>query len=372
MKPRSSRLVRNPNLIAYWKEGSFVVEDFARRRQITAAPFVVLLLAAFDEPRTIREVAGDFPQFEGPSVAKEARSLARIAFLVKVKGRRRPRSLFGVWRDSFPAIYFQSVTRDVLYVTAPAEKRRYVESMLSRSPQPPLHKDYRGRKEISLSRNSRGPRIPLTDVLSWRRTVRDFGRAKIRLDDFSAVIRGTWGQTAWLDAGPLGRLIGRTSPSAGARHPIECYVLAWRVEGLPEGVFHYSVRKDCLECLRLGDFRSEAVRMASGQRWIRGAAFLCVMTAVADRVFWKYRLADAYRLFFLDAGHLAQTFSLLATERQLGPFTTAAMQESRIERVLGIDGIEEFPVYLCGAGAPLRRGSSPLMASDPISSSRGR
>ena len=90
--------------------------------------------------------------------------------------------------------------------------------------------------------------------------------------------------------------------------------------------------------------------MAGGQAWVRGAAFLCVMTAVADRVFWKYASADAYRLFLLDAGHLAQTFVLLATASGLGAFTTAALSEKRIERALDLDGVGEFPVYLCGAG----------------------
>ena len=76
------------------------------------------------------------------------------------------------------------------------------------------------------------------------------------------------------------------------------------------------------------------------------------MTAVFSRTLWKYRLENAYRSLWLDAGHLAQTFSLLATSRGLGPFTTAAMQDSRIEKLIGLDGIAEFPVYLCGAGVP--------------------
>ena len=76
------------------------------------------------------------------------------------------------------------------------------------------------------------------------------------------------------------------------------------------------------------------------------------MTAVPQRLFWKYPSAGAYRLLFLDAGHLAQTFCLLATALGLGPFTTAAIRHSRIEKLLGLDGIGEFPIYVCGAGVP--------------------
>ena len=181
----------------------------------------------------------------------------------------------------------------------------------------------------------------------------------VPLADFAAIIRGTWGRTGWLDAGALGRLALKTSPSAGALHPIECYVIAWNVRGLPAGLYHYDVAADELRRLKSGDLRAAAVEAASGQQWVGRAALLCVMTAAFERTLWKYQIETAYRLLWLDAGHLAQTFCLLATSRGLGPFTTAAIQDSYIEKLIGLDGIKEFPVYLCGAGVPAKRLRSP-------------
>lgn len=158
-----------------------------------------------------------------------------------------------------------------------------------------------------------------------------------------------------VDTDLLGRMALKTSPSAGALHPVEAYVLAWNVRDLAPGVYHYDVRGDELRRLRRGSFRKAAVEAASGQDWIGGAAFLCVMTAVFPRVLWKYQLEDSYRTLFLDAGHLGQTFCLVATSLGLGPFTTAAIQDTKIEKLLRIDGIDEFPVYLCGAGIPSKR-----------------
>ena len=367
---RPTRLVRNRNLVAYWRDGEFVVEDFERRRQITAAPLVALLLGAFEKPRSIPQVTRELARFEPRSVGKEIRVLFRLGFLVDARNRKKGRDLFRVWQDSFPAIYYQSTSRDAVYVTELPQKLDLVQSMLTESPQPATHKVYARSKQVALPNTGRNPTAPFGRVLAERRTVRHFAPKKVSLADFAAVIRGTWGQTGWIDAGPLGRLPVKTSPSAGSRHPIECYVLCWRVQDLASGLYHYRVQGDRLELLRAGDFRYEAVRMASGQDWIRDAAFLCVMTAVTGRVFWKYRLADAYRLFFLDAGHLAQTFSLLATALRLGPFTTAALQESRIERFCGLDGIEEFPVYLCGAGTLSERAPNPISELEPISNSR--
>jgi SagB-type dehydrogenase family enzyme len=190
-------------------------------------------------------------------------------------------------------------------------------------------------------------------VLQDRRTVRFFSRAPVSFEDFSAVIGGTWGRTGWQHDPVVGRLLTKTSPSSGSLHSIECYVLAWNVRGLGPGLYHYDVASDALRRLRSGDFRRHAVQAASGQRWIRGAAFLCVMAPLFTRNLWKYQWDRAYRSIWLDAGHLAQTFSLLAIARGLGPFTTAATQESYIERLIGLDGVREFPIYLCGAGVPL-------------------
>jgi SagB-type dehydrogenase family enzyme len=197
--------------------------------------------------------------------------------------------------------------------------------------------------------------LALGRILNRRRTVRDFARAPIPLEDLAFLLRTTFGVTRMVDTDLLGRMALKTSPSAGALHPVEAYVLAWNVRGLAPGVYHSAVRGDELRSLRRGSFRKAAVEAASGQDWIGGAAFLCVMTAVFPRVLWKYQLEDSYRTLFLDAGHLGQTFCLVATSLGLGPFTTAAIQDTKIEKLLRIDGIDEFPVYLCGAGIPSKR-----------------
>ncbi len=345
------RLVRSPNVVAYWRGRRFCLEEFVRRRRITAVPLIVELLAEFDEPRSSRSVARAFLTYTPASVDREIRRLATLGFLVPASDRAARRDVAAEWKGSFPAAHFHFAARDVSYVTDPGKLTRHFRRRLAEEPQPPLYKTYPGRPRVPLPDHaSAEDGVSLKSALERRRTVREFSRRLVPFRDFASVIRWTWGQTGWLDGGMLGKLMARTSPSAGARHPIECYVLAWGVEGLPAGLYHYSVRESCLERLRRGDLREEAVRLAAGQSWIRRAAFLCVMTAVAGRLFWKYRSDDSYRLFFLDAGHLAQTFAVLATARRLGAFTTASMKESRIEKLLGLDGVREFPVYLCGAG----------------------
>jgi SagB-type dehydrogenase family enzyme len=352
---RDRLFLRSPNLIAYWRNGHFVIEEFVRRRRIRAAPLVVQALDVFSVAQPANAAAERFPGFTASSVRREIGRLVRWGFL-------RPASANGAcdvsaaWRGSFAAAHFHFAVRDLTYLREAEAQARYVRARFDSGPPPPVYRPRRGSVCVPLP-TSAPVETTLHAALHGRRTTRQFSRRAVPFATFSRIVQGTWGQTGWLDGGLFGRLLAKTSPSAGARHPIECYVLAWRVAGLAPGLYHFDVQTASLERLRRGDFRQVAVALAAGQPWIRDAAFLCVMTAVSDRVFWKYASSDGYRLFLLDAGHLGQTFSLLATASGLGPFTTAALSERRIERLLGLDGIGEFPVYLCGAGVPPAPGS---------------
>jgi SagB-type dehydrogenase family enzyme len=273
---------------------------------------------------------------------------------------RHRRSRIKAWKENLASAYYHVASRDIPFVTSSAAIDRFLRRRLEAERQPARFKRYPARARRRLPREASPETAPRLDrVLRARRTVRQFRREPVESEDLAAVVRGTWGRTGWIDGGALGRLPSKTSPSAGALHPIECYVMAWNVRSLPAGLYHYDVPANELRRLRSGDFRTEAVKAASGQAWVARAAFLCVMTAVFERTLWKYQFESAYRVVWLDAGHLAQTFCLLATSRGLGPFTTAAIQDSYIEKLIGLDGIKEFPVYLCGAGVPRKRHSAP-------------
>jgi SagB-type dehydrogenase family enzyme len=74
------------------------------------------------------------------------------------------------------------------------------------------------------------------------------------------------------------------------------------------------------------------------------------MTAVFPRTQWKYESPRAYRVVLAEAGHLCQTFCLVATWLGLAPFCTMALADSRIEKDLGIDGVTESVLYAAGVG----------------------
>ncbi len=189
-------------------------------------------------------------------------------------------------------------------------------------------------------------------VLMERKTHRRFSKEKLPLETVSQLLRLVWGVTGYIYSRRFGKLLHKTSPSAGARHPGEVYLVALRVKGLRRGLYHYHPARHCLKIIGTNVTRSKAWLYCARQHFVRNAAALFLMTGVFRRTMWKYHLARAYRVVLLDAGHLCQTFCLVATWLDLAPFCTAALKDTLIEQDLGIDGIRESVLYVAGVGLP--------------------
>src|SRR4029077_20513059 len=166
------------------------------------------------------------------------------------------------------------------------------------------------------------------------------------LETVSKLLSLVWGVTDYLHSPMFGKLARKTSPSGGARHPGEVYLMALRVKGLRAGLYHYHPAHHCLETINTNATRNKAWLYCAHQDYVRNAAALFLMTAVFRRAMWKYHQPRAYRVVLLDAGHLCQTFCLVATWLGLAPFCTAALKDTLIEKDLGIDGIGESVLYI--------------------------
>jgi SagB-type dehydrogenase family enzyme len=186
--------------------------------------------------------------------------------------------------------------------------------------------------------------------LHARRTHREFAPGALSLEAVSKLLQTTWGVQGYLEANVLGRLPYKTSPSGGARHPGEVYLMALRVRGLARGIYHYEAKYNRLARLATKVSPRIASAYCADQPYVARAAALFIMTAVFARTMWKYGRPRAYRIVLLDAGHLCQTFCLTATRLGLAPFSTAALKDSLIEKDLGLDGISESVLYVAGVG----------------------
>jgi SagB-type dehydrogenase family enzyme len=215
----------------------------------------------------------------------------------------------------------------------------------SRKPSP--YKEYPGSRRIELPRPEAGKKMDLDEVLRRRVSVRDYSGEPISPEDLSYLL---WASTG-IQRVEQGYEF-RTAPSAGALYPIDTYVVANNVRGLEQGLYHYAVRTHQLEELRLGDLRMETAKAALGQGICYDAAAVFVWTAVFERSKWKYE-QRGYRYVFMDAGHIAENLYLAATSQGLGVCTVGALFDDELNRLLGVDGIEESAIYMGAVGHPL-------------------
>jgi SagB-type dehydrogenase family enzyme len=205
--------------------------------------------------------------------------------------------------------------------------------------------------------NAAAVRLPAPDVtgefpevLLARRTWRRFGPGPLAAADLATTLGLAVGVQHWVPS-EFGRLPLKTSPSGGARHPIEAYVCVRRVTGIRPGLYHYAADVHRLERIRGGDMTARLAAWMPHSGYFVKAAFVVVLTAVLERQVWRYPYARAYRAALAEAGHVCQTFCLAATWRGLAPFCLMGLDDARIEKDLGIDGVRETVLYVAGAGA---------------------
>ena len=344
------RFRRSPHLIAHWTAKGALVENFATGHRVPGAPIVHRILSACDRGRTIADLGRLLPEYSVRSLAPLVRALARLTLL-----QQSDRTVNTVearlvdWDGWNPAAaYFHCSTRDVQYSTDLDAAGRQMRAKARRDPLPPAVKRYRGLLTTRLPSPNTDGEFPR--VLEGRRTWRRFSRAPVTLAHLSDVLGLSFRVQRWVELPGIGRVALKTSPSGGARHPLECYVLALRVSGLPRGLYHYRADTHALERLSRHATGRQVARYLPGQAWYGNASVVVLMTAVFARTRWRYSSPRAYRVVLAEAGHLCQTFCLAASWRGLAPFCTMALADSVIERDLGIDGVSEAVMYAAGFG----------------------
>jgi SagB-type dehydrogenase family enzyme len=359
--PLNPRVRRAHALLLAWRGRRPLLMNYQTRVQATAAPEVFRILHLLSDWTCPSDLWRVLPEYSPRSILAGIRQLVKNSFLVEEGTREADRDadLASVWSAWLPDGGFHFATKDVNFLKPPAARRLF-RSYLAESAQPALVKICSDAPRLQLAKETVGE-SEFTRVLFARRTHREYARKPISLSTISTLLYFTWGVTGKLEARPFGQLFLKTSPSGGARHPGEVYLLAMRVEGLAQGLYHYDGVHHQLEWLRSVPARKKAVQYTADQDFLEDASAVFLMTAVFPRVLWKYRFARAYRAVLLDAGHLCQTFCLVATWLGLAPFCTAALRDTLIEQDLGLDGIRESAIYVAAVGVPI---------SDTLRSSR--
>ena len=353
----------SPHLMIYFLNGRVVLENYITGETFQGVPDTLLLLELFKKWRTVREATRGLADYREESIIGSMQNLVKNGLLITKDSEqdRFARKFSKDWIWPIPARHYHFATRLRAPYSTSSEVREFYEKNLKGKNQPSMYKNYPTSPKVRLPPFS-GIEAPLFGTMRRRHTTRSFSRTGISMKQLSRIIYFTWGRVSTYKTREFGPLLHKASPSAGARHPIEAYAVVNNVRGLERGIYHYSVKGHALELLRSGDFREKCVDFAAGQSWTRDASVLFIMTAVVSRTAWKYRIPRVYRAFFLDAGHLSQSFLLASTALGLGAFCIGIIGDIAIERELGLDGVNEVALFVVGVGPPskgkVQRGAS--------------
>jgi SagB-type dehydrogenase family enzyme len=219
--------------------------------------------------------------------------------------------------------------------------------MLDWAGKPEVYKEYPASKQIELPPFDGIQTSDVLEALKQRKSIRHYSGRPLAMEQVSYLLWASGG----IQRVERGNAF-RTAPSAGALYPIETYLLVDSVEGLPPGVYHYSVKTHRLEELRLGQTGPDIVLAALNQKMCIEAAAIFVWTAIFYRSKWKYE-ERAYRYIYLDAGHIAGNLTLAATAIGLGTCQVGAIFDDEVNGIIGVDGREESAIYLSLVGHPL-------------------
>jgi SagB-type dehydrogenase family enzyme len=216
---------------------------------------------------------------------------------------------------------------------------------------PPPTKDYEGAVRVPLEVEPAALVADFSSVLKARRTCREFATdARVDASTLASVLDHAARATGTIMSDKLGPLLLKTSPSGGARHPVEIYPQIIRVDGVATGNYYYDpVRHD----LALISDTSEELLFQLGQRQrgCQGFPVAFIVTARFCRNMWKYRYAKSYLFTLFDVAHLVQTLVLTCEAAGWGCFITPAIQVEKARLLLGLgDVYDECPAYFVAAG----------------------
>jgi SagB-type dehydrogenase family enzyme len=188
--------------------------------------------------------------------------------------------------------------------------------------------------------------IALVTAINNRRSHRVYKPEPLSLEELSFLL--------WVTQG-IQRQVGhatayRTIPSAGCRHALETYLCVLNIEELKPGIYRYLPLEHQLVLEHTAENLGEKIVTAAlGQPFLGKAPVTFIWTTVPSRMEWRYDIA-AHKVIAIDAGHVCQNLYLACEAISAGTCAIGAYHQDIMDNLLGVNGTEEFTIYLAPVG----------------------
>jgi len=191
--------------------------------------------------------------------------------------------------------------------------------------------------------------LSLARTLISRSTSRSFDGRSVSIDQISTLLYLTLGYLKERSISCEALRARRSSPSGGGLNACEGYLYVRSVTGLEAGIYAYHPGEHALSLIRpLPD--EPLGHLLCGQHFINSLPFGLFITSRFDRLWWKYEHSRAYRMAFVETGHVSQSFLMVATALGLDTWLTGALSDRQVEHLLDLEGSPEQPLFFVGCG----------------------
>ncbi|MCK5052252.1 MAG: SagB family peptide dehydrogenase [Candidatus Cloacimonetes bacterium] len=192
--------------------------------------------------------------------------------------------------------------------------------------------------------------ISLEETLHKRRSIRNYSDDPLTMEEVSQILWAAYGLTKPYPGGPAFLRGGlKTAPSAGARYPLEIYLVAGNVTELSAGIYKYKAEDHSIVKISDGDVRKKLAKAALEQSWIQEAPASLVYSAVYSRTTDIYGDRGRERYVCMDLGHSAENVYLQAVALDMGTVAIGAFSDIKVKLLINMTR-EEEPIYIMSLG----------------------
>jgi SagB-type dehydrogenase family enzyme len=178
--------------------------------------------------------------------------------------------------------------------------------------------------------------VPLEQTLKTRRSVRTYKNQPLSFKNIS--------QLLWAAQGITNERGFRTAPSAGAKFPLEVYLVAWNIENIPAGIYHYSPQNHALTPISTSsesieitpeELKEKLSKACLSQPCVTNSTGAIILSAVYERVTQKYGpKGEQYAL--IEIGCASQNIHLQAVSLNLGTVFVGGFNKQDIQKILAL------------------------------------
>jgi SagB-type dehydrogenase family enzyme len=254
----------------------------------------------------------------------------------------------GSWWDQFEwreARAYHEATRDYPFLQmnepgAPARDTRRMQEYRGEASPPPVYQHTVGDGAVDLPRMREGES---PDDRLERLTAED----RLSREAIGLLLDVCFGERGRIPVADGSYCLLKSIPSGGARHPMEVFLAAFDLRGIPAGIYHYDVENHRLERVRGGEHRaafSHATFDLADKDEAPPAAAL-VFTSLVERAMWRYRDPRSFRAILVDIGHGVMAYRRVAAMLGIRAYASQELRDAEIAELLRIDPVAQPPLY---------------------------